>query len=113
MEILLQFTQVQYPERGIDGGADMGQFAALLVKRRIGFSIQRLMGVDISSFMVAKNTQSWFYPLMESILHDAYSELTQTWNWAVNYLSRYAKRAHPDRDRKTGRLKYGLVSVNP
>ena len=86
---------------------------ALLVKRRIGFSIQRLMGVDISSFMVAKNTQSWFYPLMESILHDAYSELTQTWNWAVNYLSRYAKRAHPDRDRKTGRLKYGLVSVNP
>ena len=86
---------------------------ALLVKRRIGFSIQRLMGVDISSFMVAKNTQSWFYPLMESILHDAYSELKETWNWAVNYLSRYAKRAHPDRDRKNGRLKYGLVSMNP
>ena len=48
---------------------------ALLVKRRIRFSIQRLMGVDISSFMVAKNTQSWFYPLMEPILHDAYFEL--------------------------------------
>ncbi len=86
---------------------------ALLVKRRIGFSIQRIMGVDISSFMVAKNTQSWFYPLMESILHGTAPELKQTWNWAIDYLSRYAKRAHPDRDRKTGRLQYGLVSINP
>lgn len=62
---------------------------------------------------VGLNWRLRFYPLMESILHDAYSELKETWNWAVNYLSRYAKRAHPDRDRKTGRLKYGLASVNP
>ena len=88
-------------------------WVSLLALRRIGFSIQRLMGVDISSFMVAKNTQGWFYPLMESILHGTTPELKQTWNWAIDYLSRYAKRAHPDRDRKTGRLRYGLVSINP
>ena len=32
-------------------GVIWGSLLALLVKRRIGFSIQRLMGVDISSFM--------------------------------------------------------------
>lgn len=85
---------------------------APLMKRRIGFSIQRLMGVDVSSFMVTKNTQSRFYPSMESIFNDAYSELKRTWIWVVNNLSGYAKRAHPASDRKTGRLKYGLVSVN-
>lgn len=49
---------------------------------------------------------------MESIFHDAYSELKRTWIWVVNNLSRYAKRAHPASDSKTGRSKYGLVSVN-
>lgn len=29
MEILLQFTQVQYPKRGIDGRSDMGEFAGI------------------------------------------------------------------------------------
>jgi hypothetical protein len=84
---------------------------ALLVKRRIGFSIQRLKGVAISSFMVAKNTQGWFYKLMESILHYDHMELKQTWHWAVDYLATYAKQAHPDRDRKTGRLAAGLKPV--
>lgn len=86
---------------------------ALLVKRRMGFSIQRIMGVDMSSFMVAKNTQGWFYPLMEAIVHDVRSELKRTWFWAIDYLARYAKRAHPARERRTGRLRYGLVSINP
>ena len=84
---------------------------ALLVKRRIGFSIGRLKGVEISSFMVAKNTQGWFYKLMGAITHYDVDELKQVWNWAVDYLSRYAKRAHPDRDRKTGRLQCGLNPV--
>lgn len=98
---------------GIMEGLIWVSLLALLVKRRIGFSIQRMMKVDISSFMVAKNTQSWFYPLMESILHGTMPKLKQAWNWAIDYLSRYAKRAHPDRDRQTGRLRYGLVSINP
>ena len=84
---------------------------ALLVKRRIGFSIQQLKGIAISSFMVAKNTQGWFYKLMESIIHFDQSTLIQTWNWAVDYLARYAKRAHPDRDRESGRLAPGLTPI--
>lgn len=33
----------------------------LLVKRKIGFSVQQLSGIELSTFMVAKNTQGWFY----------------------------------------------------
>lgn len=97
---------------GIMEGLIWTSLLALLVKRRIGFSIQKLMGVDISSFMVAKNTQSWFYQFMESITHDSNSQIRPVWYWVIDYLSKYAKRAHPDRDRKTGRLRYGLVSLN-
>jgi hypothetical protein len=32
----------------------------LLVKRRIGMSVQQLSGVELSTFRVAKNTQGWF-----------------------------------------------------
>lgn len=39
----------------------------LSVKRRIGMSIQRLPSIELSTFIVAKNTQGWFYQLMESI----------------------------------------------
>ena len=84
---------------------------SLLVKRRIGFSVQKVTGVELSTFMVAKNTQGWFYPLMESITKNTLSKLKKTWNRTISFLSRYAKRANPDRDKKTGRLQYGLNSV--
>ena len=84
---------------------------SLLIKRRIGFSVQQLTGVELSTFMVAKNTQGWFYPLMESITQNALPQLKKTWLKTVNFLSRYAKRAAPDRDKKTGRLQYGLNPV--
>ena len=84
---------------------------SLMVKRRIGFSIQQLKSVELSTFMVAKNTHGWFYQLMESITHSALSKLKQTWRKTLHFLSRYAQRAHPDRDKKTGRLQCGLKSV--
>jgi len=47
----------------------------LLIKRRIGFSIQKLAEVELSTFMVAKNTQGWFYQLIESITQGVISTL--------------------------------------
>ena len=84
---------------------------SLLVKRRVGFSVQQLSGVELSTFMVAKNTQGWFYPLMESITQNALSQLEKTWRRTIRFLSKYAKRAAPDRDKKTGRLQYGLTPI--
>ena len=81
---------------------------SLLVKRSIAFSTESLKQVEISTFMVAKNTQGWFYPLMESILQQMPHDIKTTWYWAVEHLSRYAKRASPLKDRQTGRLQYGV-----
>ena len=48
---------------------------SLLVKRRIGLSVQQLTGVELSTFMAAKNTPGWFYPLMELITQNILSKL--------------------------------------
>jgi hypothetical protein len=81
---------------------------ALLVKRRIGTSVQQLAGIELSTFMVAKNTQGWFYQLMESITQGVISTLKRTWQKTINFLSKYAQRANPTRDKEKGRLKCGL-----
>ncbi|PAJ75776.1 IS4 family transposase [Pseudoalteromonas sp. NBT06-2] len=70
---------------------------ALLVKRRVGMSVQQLAGIELSTFMVAKNTQGWFYQLMESITQGVISTLKRTWQKTINFLSKYAQRANPKR----------------
>jgi hypothetical protein len=83
----------------------------LLVKRRIGMSVQQLEGVELSTFMVAKNTQGWFYQLMESITQGVISTLENAWQKTINFLSKYAQRANPTRDKEKGRLKCGLNPI--
>lgn len=83
----------------------------LLVKRRIGMSDQQLAGIELSTFMVAKNTQGWFYQLMESITQGVISTLKKTWQKTINFLSKYAQRANPKRDKEKGRLKCGLNPI--
>ena len=83
----------------------------LLVKRQIGFSAQQLSGVELSTFMVAKNTQGWFYQLMESITQGVISTLKKAWQKAINFLSKYAQRANPTRDKERGRLQCGLHPI--
>ena len=84
---------------------------SLLVKRRIGFSVQRIKGIELSTFMVAKNTQGWFYPLMESITQNRLPSLKKTWKRTIDFLSKYARRAHPNRDKRIGRSQYGLNAI--
>ena len=83
----------------------------LLVKRRIGMSVQQLAGIELSTFMVAKNTQGWFYQLMESITQGVKSTLEKVWQKTINFLSKYAQRANPIRDKEKGRLKCGLNPI--
>ncbi|TYK64866.1 IS4 family transposase [Colwellia echini] len=83
----------------------------LLVKRRIGMSVQQLVGIELSSFMVAKNTQGWFYQLMESITQGVISTLKKIWQKTINFLSKYAQRANPTRDKEKGRLECGLDPI--
>ena len=72
-------------------------------------SVQQLAGIELSKFMVAKNTQGWFYQLMESITQGVISTLKNTWQKAINFLSKYVQSANPIRDKEKGRLKCGLA----
>ena len=68
---------------------------SLLVKRLIGLSVQQLTAVELSTFMVAKNTQGYFYQLMELIMQNILSKLKKTCKNTINFLSKYAKRSPP------------------
>jgi len=50
--------------------------------------------------MVAKNTQGWVYPLKKLITKNILSKLKKTWKSTIHFLSKYAKWALPDRDKK-------------
>ncbi len=84
---------------------------ALLLKRRISTSVSEDIQEDISTFITAKSTQGWFYNLMEALISNSPTKLRKAWDWTVKFLSKYAKRADPKRDRKTGRMQYGVKSV--
>lgn len=85
---------------------------SMLIKRSIAFSVEKITKSELSTFMVAKNTQGWFYPLMESITLDLRSEMAYLWDKTVRYLSHYAQRASHSRDRKSGRLQFGVEPFN-
>ena len=85
---------------------------SMLIKRSIAFSVEKITKSELSTFMVAKNTQGWFYPLMESITLHLRSEMDYLWDKTVIYLSTYAQRASHSKDRKSGRLQFGVEPFN-
>ena len=68
----------------------------LLVKRRIGFSVQQLVGVEFSTFMVAKNTQGWFYQLMESITQGVISTLKKNMAKSYRFFIKIRSKSKPE-----------------
>lgn len=84
---------------------------SLLLKRSIAFSVSLLEKVEVSSFIVAKTTQGWFYQFMGAILAQDTELIKSYWKKTIKYLGKYAKRARPERDRKTGRSQYCIEPV--
>ena len=84
---------------------------SLLLKRSITFSVAILKKIEVSSFIVAKTTQGWFYPFMEAILAQDTESIQRIWKKTIRYLGRFAKRASPERDKKTGRSQYCIEPV--
>jgi hypothetical protein len=83
----------------------------LHLKRSIAFSVSLLEKVDISSFIVAKTTQGWLYQFMEAILAQNTKSILSIWEKTIKNLGMYAKRASPERDRKTGISQYCIEPV--
>lgn len=83
---------------------------AAVVKRYCAHITQRMAGVCISTQKVAMCIHHVLIDLLRALMHKP-RNLNAAVGRAIKFLSSNARRAHPKRDRLTGRLKHGLVPV--
>lgn len=89
-------------------------WASLLVsilKRFLCHAAQRLLGVDLSSMRAANSARHFLDDVLSGILANVRS-LQRALDRAFAFLEVNARRAHPDRDRRRGRLASGLRLIS-
>lgn len=91
-------------------GLIWASLCAAAVKRYCAHMTQRIARVAISTQVVAKCMRHVLPDILHDLMHRP-RNLRTSIERAIEYLSRNARRAHPKRDRRTGRLKLGLVHV--
>jgi Transposase DDE domain len=85
--------------------------AAATVKRYLAHLTQQLAQVDISTRKVAMCAHHVTGALVEGLLDGRLFRIRRAINNAVAFLATNARRAHPQRDRRSGRLKLNLEPV--
>jgi len=88
-------------------GLIWASLCAATVKRYYAHITQRIAKVPMSTQIVAKCIHHVLSDIMYALMHSP-RRLTSEITKAIDYLSANAQRAHPKRDRRTGRLKLGL-----
>ena len=80
---------------------------ATLLTRAITHAAERLLGVEMSTQRVAASARHFLDSILESLLSGGRT-LRRVLKEAFAYLNDNARRAHPERDRRKGRLATGL-----
>lgn len=80
------------------------------LKRYCAHMAQRVGQVDVSTQIVAKCIHHVLSDVLRALLHQP-RNLNTNITRALQYLANNARRPHPQRDRRTGRLKLGLTHV--
>ena len=83
---------------------------AAILKRYCAHLAQRLWQVPISTRKVAMCLHNVLSDIFRALMHSQ-CQLQKTLQRALHYLSLNARRAHPKRDQRSGRLKLGLQHV--
>jgi len=91
-------------------GLIWASLCAATVKRYCAHMTQRIARVAISTRIVAKCIRHVLSDILYDLMHRP-RRLQASVERAIEFLSRNARRAHPKRDRRTGRLKLGIVHV--
>ena len=91
-------------------GLIWASLCAATVTRYCAHMTQRITRIAISTRIVAKCIRHVLGDVLYDLMHTP-RRLFRSVERAINYLSINARRAHPSRDQKTGRLKLGLVHV--
>lgn len=85
--------------------------AAATVKRYLAHATQNLAEVEISTRKVAMCARHVIGAIVDAIIDGHLAPLCKAIEQTIEFLARNAQRAHPKRDRKTGRLQLGLLPV--
>lgn len=85
--------------------------AAATLQRFIAHTAQRVHAVEISTQKVAKNANAALLDLFKALAANRTRCLRKVFEAVLAYLAVNAQRAHPKRDRCTGRLQLGLETV--
>jgi hypothetical protein len=91
-------------------GLIWASLCAATVKRYCAHMTQRISRVAMSTRIVAKCIHHVLPDVLYDLMHQP-ARLQTSVERAIEYLSRNARRAHPKRDQKSGRLKLGLAHV--
>jgi len=91
-------------------GLIWASLCAATVKRYCAHMTQRIARVAMSTRIVAKCIRHVLPAVLYDLMHEP-QRLETSVTRAIEYLSNNARRAHPQRDAKSGRLKLGLVHV--
>lgn len=81
------------------------------VKRYLAHSAQRVAEVATSTLRTAKCAWHVIPALVQALLSSAPRRLHAAFMCAIDYLAVNAQRAHPQRDRRSGRLATGLTPI--
>ena len=96
---------------GIAEGLIWAAIAAATLKRYLAHTTQLVGRVEISTRKVAMCAHHVLTAIFQALIDDDRNALTAAFGHAVQYLSVNAQRAHPKRDRRTGRSQLGLEPV--
>jgi hypothetical protein len=91
-------------------GLIWASLCAATLKRYCAHMTQRLANVAMSTQIVAKCIHHVLGDVLHALIHQP-RRLNANVARAIEYLANNARRAHPKRDRRTGRLKLGLEHV--
>ena len=84
---------------------------AALLKRLLAHTTQLLTGVEVSTRKVAMCAHHVLVDIFAVLAAERPRRLPRAFQVALDYLAANAQRAHPKRDRRTGRLQLGFEPV--
>jgi IS4 transposase len=76
-------------QKAIAEGLVWASLLSLVMKRRVA---QTLMTTGLSTLKAAKNSGTWWFPILEAVAHQALSEIRERLEWAATYLAKNARR---------------------
>jgi hypothetical protein len=112
VEVVCRLARIQQRANpALIEGLIWASLCAAALKRSLAHASQRAgQGIAISTRIVAMCGAHILHDLLRSVLRD-FRQLETILDCIIQYLRNNTARAHPQRDRKTGRMPFGLEYV--